>query len=1176
MDGSQAEAIERHLLECSTCTHLATAPSCDDLIRSLQRGLSTLDDERHPTLDEVVRRCREIPVWASQVSSMSQVDQSSCTARGTSAFQAFFGPARCEGDLGSLSKYRILRELGAGSHGVVFDAIDTDLNRPVAIKIMRPERLAASPNARERFKREAQLAATLRSDHVVRIHDVSEVDGVPYLVMERLSGETLEDRVTRDGTLALEEALCVTRQILVGLSSAHQSGLLHRDIKPANIWLSEPHGKAESLAPDAVYATQAKVPQVLILDFGLARSFSQHQPLTQDGAILGTPGYWAPEQANGKPVDVRSDLFSVGCVLYHMLTGRLPFEGDDLLAYLLSLADGKWIPAAQRNPLVPIDVDPFIAKLLAKSMDDRPASADEAIAILDTQTTLSSSDPATGDGLRSRVARLFQPTRPPSVRVVASLAILSFIVWMAITRIQTQTGTIVITGVDNDVEVEVLDQDGPPRIVIVDKKGQSTLEVTPGAYELRARYRESVTFSTSKPIEVVRGETVAVRVEYLLKSVPATLEQADNQPAKIRDATKLTLAVKNILGGNFLRHYGAMYCIAITPSEPQCVTGGADGLVRLWDLNERRLIAEAEAHARITTSVAVYPRGRRLASAGVDGLVKLWKLAESTPAQLELLHTIVLPGPVSSVRFNAQGNLLAAMTRERLWIYDTETYERWASIELKPSDCNQPQGFLFLNQSDQLVVRSQRKLIFYDAQNGNSLRELATNDLEPLAVAADDSDTFLAIGMMAPQPVIQIVELATGKVIRTLPYADAEDEPISLSFAPDSKQLLAVRGRRASEAEYDPRGTNAIWQWSLEDDEQPPLIIKSPVYHSGFLTATYSRDGHRIIAGSRDVWGTIWHARSGERIPDHEPAPFTAMATTKEGAVAGGATDGRIHLFAPNQLGNQSINGSLLEGHESYIFDMDFDQSGQQLVSSSTDGTVRTWNLATRSNAWTSRQWCTGVTWFSGMHSVLTGGRWYSQVPQLLSQSSGTPLPAGSFLTDKPINSFAVLEPELMASGSAQDAVRLWNASTRESLGTLPPEATAADGGANCMAFSSTGDTLVVGYDAVAPHKQRLTLWEIASRRIVAEQDFPEGRLMSIAFHPQSHVLATGSWDIAKVHIWDAKTLRLLGERSLGPLGAGILKVAYLNEGQQLAVLVSDGRIIVLDGVAPPRATANE
>jgi serine/threonine protein kinase len=224
---------------------------------------------------------------------------------------SFLAPAEGPDELGRLGGYRILRVLGMGGMGVVFEAEDPRLVRRVALKVVRPT-IAREQGIHDRFLREARAAAAIEHENVVTIHQVGEDRGVPFLAMPLLQGESLDNRLKRDKRLPAAEVIRIGREIAEGLAAAHEHGLIHRDIKPGNVWLDRRSGR------------------VKILDFGLARGTGQtdEPQLTLAGSIIGTPAYMAPEQAQGQTLDGRCDLFSLGCILFRSLTGVLPFPGS--------------------------------------------------------------------------------------------------------------------------------------------------------------------------------------------------------------------------------------------------------------------------------------------------------------------------------------------------------------------------------------------------------------------------------------------------------------------------------------------------------------------------------------------------------------------------------------------------------------------------------------------------------------------------------------------------------------------------------------------------------------------------------------------------------------------------------------------------------------------------------
>ncbi len=279
----------------------------------------------------------------------------------------FLAPAQAADEIGRLGPYRVLKVLGRGGMGVVFHAEDPRLERSVALKVLLPA-LAANPVSRQRFLREARAAAAIEHDHVVTIYQVEEADGIPYLAMPLLEGESLESRLRRESRLPIREVLRIGREVAEGLRAAHERGILHRDIKPANLWLEGSRGRLK------------------ILDFGLARSLGGDSQLTTLGAIIGSPGYSAPEQIQGGRVDPRTDLFSLGCVLYRLCTGEPPFQGTDTLSTLAAVATEMPKSIRECYPAVPATLASLIQGMLAKDPAERPPSAQsvvEAIAAIE-------------------------------------------------------------------------------------------------------------------------------------------------------------------------------------------------------------------------------------------------------------------------------------------------------------------------------------------------------------------------------------------------------------------------------------------------------------------------------------------------------------------------------------------------------------------------------------------------------------------------------------------------------------------------------------------------------------------------------------------------------------------------------------------------------------------------
>lgn len=272
-------------------------------------------------------------------------------------FRALLGPSDRTEAVGRLGRHDVLRVLGRGSTGIVLLAIDAGLDRVVALKVLSPF-LAASSPARRRFVREARALAAISHENVVAVHAVEEEHDPPFLVMPFVQGGSLQDRIQRDAPLSTVALLKVGAQAARGLAAAHAVGLIHRDVKPANLLM------------------EGGTDLVKLSDFGLARA-AEDTSLTGTGFIAGTPSYMAPEQADGRPIDHRCDLFALGAVLYACATGMAPFRGDSAVSVLRKVCDEPHLPVLQLNPGVPDWLSAVIDRLLAKNPADRFGTADE-------------------------------------------------------------------------------------------------------------------------------------------------------------------------------------------------------------------------------------------------------------------------------------------------------------------------------------------------------------------------------------------------------------------------------------------------------------------------------------------------------------------------------------------------------------------------------------------------------------------------------------------------------------------------------------------------------------------------------------------------------------------------------------------------------------------------------
>ena len=331
----QGEEIEEHLSSCSRCRE------------ALQDSAG--DGAWWQEVEQAMRTEREFADETSPFSAFA-------------SWSGLFGPTDDPGKLGRIGPYEIVGLLGQGGMGAVFKAFDAGLNRFVAIKVLLPQ-LAASAAARARFRREGQAAAAVVNDHVLPIYAVDEWRNIPYLVMQYVRGATLQRKLVEQGPLRLEEILRIGLHAAKGLAAAHAQGLVHRDVKPSNILLD------------------GSVERAVLSDFGLARAVDDAS-LTRSGMLAGTPQYMSPEQIRGDQLDQRSDLFSLGSVLYAMSTGHPPFRAESSYAVMRRIIDESPRDVREFRSDFPVWMPRLITWLMSKRPGDRPASAKQVEELL--------------------------------------------------------------------------------------------------------------------------------------------------------------------------------------------------------------------------------------------------------------------------------------------------------------------------------------------------------------------------------------------------------------------------------------------------------------------------------------------------------------------------------------------------------------------------------------------------------------------------------------------------------------------------------------------------------------------------------------------------------------------------------------------------------------------------
>ncbi|MEO1998400.1 MAG: serine/threonine-protein kinase, partial [Planctomycetaceae bacterium] len=567
----------------------------------------------------------------------------------------FLDPCDKPHTLGQFGSYEILEFIGAGGMGVVLKGRDPRLNRILAIKVLAPE-FAANAMGRRRFLREARAAAAISHDNVVSIHGINETEPLPFLMMEYIDGLSLQQRIDRDGPLELKEILRIGSQTALGLAAAHAEGLIHRDIKPSNILLEN------------------GVERVRITDFGLARAVDDVS-ITRTGVISGTPQYMSPEQAQNEVVDHRSDLFSLGSVLYAMCTCRPPFRGDSMVTVIRLVCDDTPRPICEVNPDIPDWLVAIIDRLLAKKPDERFQSASEVADLLGKhlahlQHPSVNAMPATPEWQARTVVRppkQDRQTRKP-VRAIprAIIATMLLVCGLGMTEatgvtefastvieILTPRGTLIVEVNDPGLSVTV-DQDGDE--LTVSDGTHHVLTLRPGTVEVRAeKHGRRI---DRQVVTITRGGRRVVRIGIRETPSPQPKEDPLPQPPETRRTTRLLASIP-------YAHRKAGF--GVSPNGQRIVCSSPSGRVALWDASTGKELLSLDGHTGGVEAVAYAPNGRFLASGGKDGTVKLWD------ANTGKEHT-TLEGHTAYVRnlsFSPDSNWLATSGR------DDQTVKLW-------------------------------------------------------------------------------------------------------------------------------------------------------------------------------------------------------------------------------------------------------------------------------------------------------------------------------------------------------------------------------------------------------------------------------------------------------------------------------------------------------------------
>ncbi|GAB5405201.1 MAG: hypothetical protein Aurels2KO_34320 [Aureliella sp.] len=583
--------------------HLESCDQCQATLESLFDDGLTMQAAGELLRTRTLEGLPETPI------DTSELDRSS-----------FLQPSEHTGSLGRFARFEIMEVLGRGGMGIVMRGFDTSLNRHSAVKVLAPE-LATSAAARKRFSREAKSAAAVVHPHVVPIQTVDEHDGLPYLVMPVVEGQSVDARVRKSGPLPIIEAVRIASQVADGLSAAHAQGLVHRDIKPANVLLEN------------------GVERVQITDFGLARAIDDAS-MTRSGVIAGTPQYMSPEQAHGDSIDHRSDLFSLGSLIYFMLTGHSPFRAETTMGVLNRIGNEQPRSLRSINADIPEWFEQIVMKLLAKPREDRFQTAEEVAELLQRWHAHLQQPDVAPEPLWEQSSQRAEPSAgswriAPPIRWLVALAGFGFVAFAGfLIVVELGKGTLTIQSEADDIPIRIMHGDEVVKRLTVTKTGES-VRVASGEYVVQIDGEFSGIQVESGTVTLSQRGNEVVRI---VRSAEVATKEGSAQETSAREVARAYFthlyegresAAKSLLGSQASQHvltskwFGeARKLISDTkPHDPKVVTRGDRGLAVFEPMTVR------PAHRDIGNTGCLYLQMVRQSGRWLIDDVDIWEPA---------------------------------------------------------------------------------------------------------------------------------------------------------------------------------------------------------------------------------------------------------------------------------------------------------------------------------------------------------------------------------------------------------------------------------------------------------------------------------------------------------------------------------------------------------------------
>lgn len=1061
------------------------------------------------------------------------------------------------------NRYRITGEVGRGGLGRVLQALDQVLDRPVAIK----ELFSANAALRRRFVREALITARLQHPSIVPIYDVGQLgDRSPFYAMKLVAGQPLDKAIEEATTLTQRLAL-LPRVLAVAdaMAYAHSKRIIHRDLKPANVLVG---AFGETIVIDWGLAKDLAANEEDALGPGPYRSTAADH--TAVGDVLGTPAFMAPEQAAAAAVDERTDVYALGAILYHLVSGEAPHDGATLEEVVERVVAGDVRPLAEREPAVPRDLAAIVSKAMALAPSDRYANAgglaEDLRRFLTGQLVASHSY-----GVRELVRRWVKRHRAAVTVALAASILVAVVGAVSVVRVvqarRHAEQQRAIAEQERNTATEMLAH-------LFEEQGRQ--ELLAGRPARAAAYLSEARANTQAPgvgLRTLLAEAMrSVEAERLslnghFYGVAAAAFSPDGKRVATagfdEDAIVWDAATGDVVAA--LRgHQESLQTVAFSADGARLVTTGADLTARIWDARTGKLLFTL-THSEPLWSAAFSPDGAQVVTTGEHGALKLWETRTGKPVASLEGHQ----GNVYTAAFSADGTRLVTASDDRTAkVWDVGAAKLVHSLEGHQAEvisaAFSPDGAQLLTASDDHTAR------IWDAATGAPIASLVGHGAAVHAAAYSRDGARVITASL--DRTAKLWDARTGKLLATLEGHTGALSTAAFS-ADDALALTAADDR-----------TTKLW-----DVRTGELLASFEGHRGDIRSASFSPDGTQVLTASNDGTAKLWRVTSRNvRIPLHgAPEKLAHGALSPDGATLVTAAEGSSEATLWEARTGARLRS--LQGHRGDLTAVAFNPAGTRVATASADHSAKIWDVRTgallvsldhpvkvMTIAFSSDG---GRVVTSGLNEVrvwnATSGalitkleRRLTENPVRLSKDGARILTSSMWgiASIKSVDTGAVLvnlegsqdpisaaafsqDGERVATTNVDRTVKVWNARTGKLLSTL--EGTTRS--VFAAWFSGDGARLITMSD-----DNTAKLWDSATGKLLASYDGHRDAILDVSFGPEEGRVLTISAD-RTVKLWDERTGKLLA--SLEGHTADLLDARFSADGSHITTASRDGSI---------------